>query len=98
MINLDKHPYFTKYTDPKSGVVSYVLTERVGSLQQHFYFSEKSVTNDGKYLWIRCANPPSWFQTLAVVSLDADNPFIRHFPHAGIFGGNPIITPEQDGV
>lgn len=98
MINLDKHPYFSKYTDPNSGVVSYILTETISELQQHFYFSSSSVTSDGKYLWIRCSNPPSWFQTLAVVSLDADKPFIRHFPQAGIFGGGTAITPEQDGV
>lgn len=98
MLNLDKHPYFTKYTDPQSGVESYLLTEGVAGMHQHFYFSESSVTKDGKYLWVRCTNPPSWFPTLAVVSLDADNPFIRHFPNAGISGGNPIITPEQDGV
>lgn len=97
-MNLEKHPYFTKYTDPESGVESYLLTEKIAGMYQHFYFSESSVTKDGKYLWIRCTNPPSWFSTLAVVSLDAENPFIRHFPQAGIHGGCPRITPEEDGV
>ena len=98
MIRLEDHPCFTKYTDPKSGVESYLLTEKVAGMYQHFYFSESSVTKDGRYLWIICTNPPSWFKTLAVVSLDPDDPFIRHFPQAGISGGCPCITPEQDGV
>lgn len=98
MIDLENHPYFTKYTDPQSGVESYILTEKVAGMYQHFYFSESSVTEDGKYLWICCSNPPAPFKTLAVVSLDPENPFIRHFPQAGITLGNPHITPEQDGV
>lgn len=98
MLHLDRHPYFTKYTDPVSGVESYIFTEKIAGMHQHFYFSEQSVTKDGKYLWIRCTFPPSRFSTLALVSLDADDPFVRYFPHAGISGVNPAITPEQDGV
>lgn len=97
-MQLENHPYFTKFTDPQSGVESYLLTEKIAGMYQHFYFSESSVTKDGKYLWIRCTYPPSWFVTLAVVSLDPENPFIRHFPHAGVYGELPCITPEQDGV
>ena len=98
MIQLENHPYFTKFTDPESGVESYLLTEKIAGMCQHFYFSESSVTADGKYLWVRCTNPPSWFQTLALISLDPQAPFVRLFPQAGIFAGNPCITPEQDGV
>jgi len=97
-MQLENHPYFTKFTDPQSGVESYLLTEKIAGMYQHFYFSESSVTKDGKYLWICCTYPPSWFVTLAVVSLDPENPFIRHFPHAGVYGELPCITPEQDGV
>ncbi len=99
MLNLDRHPYFTKYADEQSGVVSYILTEHVAALQQSFYFSQPSVTEDGKYLWIMCANPPARYRTLAVVSLDCENPFIRHFPHASPSGSCnlPCITPAGDG-
>lgn len=101
MYDLRKHPYFEKFTDPQSGVESYILTKRIGKMQQHFYFSQPSVTSDGRYLWIRCGFPPATYQSLAVVSLDPDNPFIRHFPCAAISGGNgglPGLTPEEDGV
>lgn len=101
MYQLEKHPYFEKFTDPKTGVESFVLTRRIGKMQQHFYFSQPSVTKDGKYLWIRCSFPPAKYQSLAVVSLDPDDPFIRHFPHAAIAGGNgclPCLTPQGDGA
>ncbi|MBQ8321688.1 MAG: hypothetical protein IJX92_04920 [Clostridia bacterium] len=100
MYDLSRHPYFTPYTDKKSGVTSYVLTERVGTLQKHFYFAQPSVTSDGKYLFVTCCNPPARYSTLALVSLDPDNPFIRHFPNASpdTNGSLPCIDPEGDGV
>ena len=98
MFDLSKHPYFTPYKDPKSGIVSYVLTEKVASLQRHFYFAQPSITADGKYLWFLCFNPPARYMTLGVVSLDPENPFIRNFAHAAPMGGNPCVTPEGDGV
>ncbi len=95
MYDLSKHPYFEEYVDPKSGVRSYILKERVGFAQQHFYFTNTSLTHDGKYLWIRCINPPALICNLAVVSLDPENPFIRNFPGAGYSGdGNmPGLMP-----
>lgn len=100
MFDLSRHPYFTEYIDPKSKVKSYVLTEKIAPLQQHFYFAQPSVTEDGKYLWLYCAYPPATYMVLAVVSLDPDNPFYRVFPHAARVedGGYPCITPEGDGV
>ena len=53
MLNLEKHPYFTKYIDPESGVESYLLTEKIAGMYQHFYFSESSVTRDGS--WAPCS-------------------------------------------
>ena len=98
MYDLSKHPYFEEYVDPKTGVKSYILTERVGFAQQHFYFTNTSLTPDGKYLWIRCINPPALICNLAVVSLDPENPFIRNFPGAGYSGdGNmPGLMPDTN--
>ena len=93
MFNLDKHPYFKEYTDPKSGVKSYFLTKKVSPLQQHFYFCNTSLTADEKYLWIKCLNPPAQFAHLAVVCMDENNPFIRSFPAAGCTHGEPAILP-----
>ncbi len=100
MIDLERHPYFTSYIDPETGIKSYVLTERVAEAQRHFYFVNTSLTYDSKYLWIVCSNAPARINSLAVVSLDPDNPFIRHFPGAGFTGtGNcPLILPGTHDV
>lgn len=93
MLNLEKHPYFKEYIDAKSGVKSYFLNKKVASLQQHFYFSECSLTEDEEYLWIRCINAPAQFIHLAVIGMNADNPSIKAFPQAGCMGGCPNIIP-----
>ncbi len=96
MLDLKNHPYFTEYKDPVSGVVSYFLAKKVADMQQHFYFSECSLTEDGKYLWIRCINPPAQFVHLAVVSMDAENPSIKAFPGAGLDECANIIPGTHD--
>ena len=100
MLNLDKHPYFSEFADPESGVKSYILTKKVARVHQHFYFSECSLTDDGKYLWIRCLNPPANFVHLAVVSMDPDNPFVRSFPGAGTSRGSQysIFPGTHDAI
>lgn len=57
MLNLENHEYFVKYVDPKSGVTSYILRKKIAPIQQHLYFSQPSVTSDGKHLFIRCSFP-----------------------------------------
>lgn len=99
MLSLEKHPYFTEYTDEKTGVKSYFLKKKVSELQQHFYFSESSLTEDGKYLWIRCLNPPAQNMSLAVVSMDPENPFIKQFQGASTNSGLPrIIKGTHDCI
>ncbi len=95
MMNLKEHLFFTEYADPKTGIKSYILKERVADVQKHFYFTNTSVTEDGKFLWILCATPPAKIHTFAIVSLDAQNPYIKHFLAAGYSGvGNiPGIFP-----
>ncbi len=91
MINLENHPYFTKYVNEETGAVSYFLTEKLSEIHQHLYFTNTSLTYDSKYLWIRCINTPAQFVTMAVVSLDPENPFIRQFPGIGAVSGCPCI-------
>ncbi len=80
--DLSRHPYFREYTDPVSGVRSYLLSERVASMQQNLYFTKMGgVTTDGRYLWFRCADWPSPAVRHGVVSLDPDAPEIRLFNH-----------------
>ena len=74
--------HFTKWIDPASGVVSYILTSDMVPHTQSFYFTNRSITNDGRYLWVYCAFPPAgdanYGRSLAVVNLEKDT--FTHFP------------------
>ena len=59
MMDIAKHPYFTEWIDPESGVRSYVLTKKLAPLQQSFYFTNSSFSADEQYLWFYAAFPPS---------------------------------------
>ena len=93
MYDLSKHPYFEEFLDPKTGVKSYILKERVADLQSCLYFTEMGgITADEKYMWFYCYDYPKKGNTIGVVSLDPDNPFIRRFNNAGTTPGMGGIT------
>ncbi|MBO7742150.1 MAG: hypothetical protein J6S21_06310 [Victivallales bacterium] len=98
MYDLSKHPYFKPWTDPVSGITSYILTERAAPVQFPFYFTNSSISPDGKYLWFYTAFPPTLQMTLGCVSLDPENPWCRHYPQAGFSGASPMIAPDSSGV
>lgn len=97
-MNLDKHPFFEPWQDPQSGVRSYLLRERVAPIQQTFYFTTGSVSNDERWLWFYAAFPPNRQKSLGCVCLDPENPVIRHFPQAGFVPESPMVAPEGDAV
>ncbi|HCG25770.1 MAG TPA: hypothetical protein DE060_19270 [Lentisphaeria bacterium] len=96
--DLSKHPFFKKWIDPKSGIASYVLTERIASLQWPFYFTNPSISPDGKYLWFYAANPPNPQLFLGCVSLDPEKPWIKSYPQAGFSSVSPMIAPDSKGI
>jgi hypothetical protein len=98
MFDLSRHPLFREWCDPVSGQRSYVLTERVAPIQQSFYFTNPGISADERWCWLYCAFPPSPARTLGVVSLDPDNPVIRHFPASQFEDASPMVSPEGDGV
>src|SRR5690348_8460450 len=95
---LSGHPQFTPWTDPASGVVSYVLTARVAPVQKSFYFTDPSVSADERWLSFYAASPPSRHLTRGVVSLAPARPLIRHFPGAGFSEESPMVAPEGDAA
>ena len=78
MADFTTSKHFTKYTNPDSGVVSYILTTRVAALQQCFYFVNSGMSDDGRYLWIYCSNPPKSGHHLALIDFETDE--ITDFP------------------
>ena len=98
--DLSKHPYFEAYTDPETGVTSYLLKERAGEQQMNFYFTNSGMTQDGEYLWFQALNWPAEISTLAAVSMNPEKPGLRHFPAAGFSGGGnlPVVMPGSHDV
>ncbi len=96
-MKLERHPYFEAWTDPKSGVVSYLLTERVAPIQQSFYFTNPSLSSDEQWLWIYASCPPGEGRTLAAVSLDPDQPAIRHFSGSIFNDASPMVSEDGRG-
>jgi hypothetical protein len=91
---LEKHPYFEAWSDPASGVTSYLLREVVAPVQQSFYYTQPSLTADERWLWMMVAWPPAPARSLGLVSLDPENPTVRHFPQAQFPTALPLITPD----
>ena len=96
--DLREHPYFTAWTDPVSGVESFILSERVAPIQQSFYFTNSSVSKDGKWLWIYVAFPPSPHKFLASFSLDPAQPEKHLYLQAGFSSASPMVAPEGDAA
>ncbi len=98
MLNLEMHPYFEKFTDAESGVESYILTKKPTRVVQSFYFVNQSFSDNGKYLWMYCACPPLPYRSLAVVGMDENKPFIKHFPHAIWDHAAPLVAEGGESV
>ncbi len=93
--DLDAHPHFTAWTDPASGVRSYVLSTHLGPLQKALYYVTPS--QRGRRLWFTVRWPPARTAQLAVASLDPAAPELRLLP--GIFPrGNPLLAPDGEAA
>lgn len=75
-------PLFTRWINPSNDIASYILTNRIAPVQQSFYYTHPSWSDDGRFLWLRCGFPPSGglhsTQTLGVV--DFEQAEVRVFP------------------
>ncbi len=57
--SFEDSPLFVKRVDPYSGVVSYILKPKAHAFsQQSIYFTNKSVTDDGRFLLFSASNGP----------------------------------------
>ena len=78
MYNPETSKHFEPFIDPKTGVKSYVLKTKVAGQQQGFYFVNRAMDEQGRYLWFYCTNPPAVYMTLGVVDFEDDE--VRWFP------------------
>ncbi|HOF18907.1 MAG TPA: hypothetical protein PK082_08350 [Phycisphaerae bacterium] len=83
---------FSRWRNPSNGVESLILTERAAPVQSPFYFTNRGFTDDGRFLWLACADPAKdprpGAGVLAVVDFEQDR--LRVFPGAR-FWGNPAV-------
>ena len=73
---------FTPWRNPANGAQSFILTERHAPVQKHFYYTNRSMTRDGRWLWVICMFPPKGgrnaFPVMGVVDFERDEFRIRH--------------------
>lgn len=97
---LAKSKHFTRYTDPISGAVSYVFEHPDIPHAQSFYFTNRSISNDGRYIWAYIAFPPSgaasYGRTLGVIDTELDT--FTHFPTTAFFDASPLVDGETGDV
>ncbi len=97
---VENSPLFTRWTDPVSGVESYILTQQAAPFQQSFYYTNPSFTRDGRYLWFYCAYPPAGNanqgRSLAVADFQTQE--IRVFPETQFLDASPGVDLETGEV
>ena len=90
---------FEPWTDPASGITSYLLAPRIAPVQQSFYFTNPCLSSDGRYLWFYTAYPPSGSsdqgRTLAVVDLVSGT--VTACPETQFRDASPFVD-ERDGT
>lgn len=73
---------FSRWENPANGIESFILTERAAPVQQSFYYTHPSFTDDGRYLWLGCGFPPHGGkyaqQVLGIVDFERDELRIYH--------------------
>jgi hypothetical protein len=97
---IESSPLFTRWNDPVSHVESLILSKRIAPIQQSFYFTNPSLTADGRFLWLYCAFPPGgdayYGRQLAVV--DFTEQTLRHFPETQFMDASPHVDPNTGEV
>ena len=91
---------FTAWRNPGNGVESLILRGQLAPVQQSFYYTTPSLTNDGRFLWLRCAFPPEGgmhaAQVLGVVDFERDE--MRVFHETQFPTGGPLVDQLTDEV
>jgi hypothetical protein len=75
-------PLFSRWVNHSNGIASWTLTERAASVQQSFYYTHPSFSDDGRFLWLGCGFTPKGGahaqQVLGVVDFATDELRVYH--------------------
>lgn len=89
---------FTKWRNPSNGVESFILTERPAPVQKSFYFTNRSFTSDGRFLWVVCMFLPRGARNVVpvhgVVDFERDEFRVYHETQAP---GGTALVDERTG-
>jgi hypothetical protein len=91
MFTPETSKHFKKYVD-ESGVVSYILTTRFAPVQQGVYYTNPSMTDDGRYFIFWGTYPPGSLKTIAVLDFETDEITI-HTETVG--AGIPLLDTDN---
>ncbi len=84
--------FFTPGETRQTGWESYILTERPAPVQQSFYYTHPSFTEDGRFLWVGFGYPPPGGrhaqQVLGVVDFETDE--VRVYPETQFPSSRPL--------
>ena len=98
--SIEQSPLFKRWRDPVSQVESLILSRRVAPLQQSFYFTNTSLTDDGRFLWFYASFPPGgdayYGRQLGVVDFAEQE--VRHFPETLFMDASPHVDKETGEV
>lgn len=89
--------HFEKFTDPESGVVSWVLKPNTLAMnQQTFYFTNPSMSKDGRYLWFYCMFSMNDGKSLGVIDFLTDE--AHYFPETKGCSFSAMVDPDTGDV
>ena len=87
---------FTRWLNPANGVESFILTERPAPVQKSFYFTNRSFTDDGRFLWVACMFLPRGARNVlpvfGVVDFERDEFRLHHETQAS--SASPMVDPH----
>jgi len=91
---------FARWTNPGSGAQSLILTERLAPVQKTFYFTNRSFTDDGRFLWVMCMFPPDGGKyaapVLGVVDFERDE--MRVYHETQFSAASPMVDPRTGDI
>ena len=88
--NVEDCGLFRKAVDPHTDIVSYLLERRVALHQQGWYFTQKSMTDDGRFLLFCAFDDDPAAKRVAVADLQRETIV---FPDVSPFGGGNLPFP-----